>query len=442
MNSKRLREIKVLIAKTLNEINQNDPEWEELEIERKPYTANVGDADPDDTGGMTTDDIEVKVVELWKQLAAEKPSLDVVHKILDSPELNTPYAKAILSHGDSNDVVKVTDTQFEIGKAEPTQNQIFWTKSVLFSCANKTWGHTAIESLKNKAHGNSKLKVNVAKMGDRVYILDGHHRWSGQFAFGEQSHTLSGLNFDFGGEQLNRALAALQVAIASNTKIGTKIPSATGGKKGQNVFEASEKELAGSLIDKFGILASSIDPKAPGDPIMGDEWLEKLLTGAPAEIKKWLEGAMSSGSMTKASISFDKLAEDYGDNGVQTLLDARITGTDDPEALKGCALRKTMAWEIARRYKQHVTPADAKVATTERKDMPQLDGKTGGQNDDGEDAETSPQEIADQFKAGNVNHDIEFHLPDLPNDEDDDKENVDESIDLNRWNKLAGLLKD
>lgn len=440
-------EIKQILQKALNEITDADPRWNALEMERKPYTANVGDGNPDDLGGMSKEDIEEEVVKLFELLSVDKPDLEAVVGLLNGPALNTPYGKACLSHGNDNDKVKVTDGEFDIGSAKPTQSNIWFFKSVLFSVSDTKF-KTSVGSLTNTAKKSPALKVNYAEMNGTPYILDGHHRWSGQFAFGEPNHQLAGLNFQFPTNVIQRALAALQVAIASNVKTGTSIPSA-GPSKGSpvNCYDASAAELAQKLIDNIDKPATSFDPKANGN-ILSTEWLDMTLDGAKSQFIKWLSAAIDNyGALEAAGIDLDKLIKDYGQEEessgavsmkekyrdlprAEALLEFRAENTGGE--LQSCPLRKVIAHEIGRRYTSLPKP---ETGLPKRKFMPQLDGASGPEDDEGNTPELSPAELAQQFRDGNVNWDIEYTLP-------DEQEAKNESIDLNRWGKLAGILKD
>jgi hypothetical protein len=460
MKSSRLIEIKNIIRQTLNEINQSDPEWEELQLNRQPYTANVGDADVNDTGSFSVADIETVAVSLFKELSEQSPNLKAIHDLLDTGELNTGYGKAILSNGNEDDSVPVVDGTFKISEAEPTQANIWFFKSVLFGVSDVKW-KTSANSLKDNATASPALKVNFAEMGGRTFILDGHHRWSGQFAFGEPNHSMAGLNFQFPTAVINRALAALQVGIASNVSIGTPLPSAGPPKSKNpiNCYTQDAKQLAEALHKRIGVEATSLDPKANGS-ILSEEWMAMTMSNAGTEFKGWVKRAIQNhGALESAGINVDKLKADLGNttsggqDGAGTEEMSRdVSGMTQEEVLfaamaentgielSNCPLRKVICHEIGRRYSSLPKP-DSAVVSTDRKDMPQLDGATGPEDADGETPELEPQDLADQLSDGSVNWEIQYSLPD-ENNQNQDEEDVNESIDIRRWNKLAGLLKD
>mgnify|MGYP003638302492 CR=1 FL=1 len=457
MKKIRLVEIKKIIQKALNEINENDPEWEELELERKPYTANVGDGDPSDLGDLTKDQIESEAIALFEELSEKQPDLKTVCDILNKPELNTGYGKSILSHGNENDKVAISDGTFTIGDAVPTQGEIWFFKSVLFGVSDTKF-KTAVASLKDNAKSSPALKVNYADMNGAPHILDGHHRWSGQFAFGEPSHIMAGLNFEFPTNTLQRALSALQVAIASNVKKESPLPSAGATKGGGiNCFRSSPNQLAQKLLNNIGNAATEFDGKANGS-ILSEEWMQMVLSGAESEFKKWVEKAIRQNGVlgeSMANIDIEKLRQDLGnefqgDNkggGTETLskefadmsqIDVLFAAMAEKNGqdIKNCPLRKIICHEIGLRYSKLPGPAEE---LPPRKYMPQLDGDIGPADKSGETPEASPEAIKDQFEAGNVNWDIEYTLP---NEQEEKNETKNESINLRRWNKLAGLLKD
>ena len=110
-----------------------------------------------------------EVVKLFELLSVDKPDLESVVGLLNGPALNTPYGKACLSHGNDNDKVKVTDGEFDIGSAKPTQSNIWFFKSVLFSVSDTKF-KTSVGSLTNTAKKSPALKVNYAEMNGTPYI--------------------------------------------------------------------------------------------------------------------------------------------------------------------------------------------------------------------------------------------------------------------------------
>jgi|GEM_PF-6921428 len=372
------------------------------------------------------DKILAVIDELIEELGKDTPNLAKIHTILDKPEMQTQAAKDFLRNGDQDDVISTSTATFEISKGIPTQREIFIWNSVAFPLTD--WA--SVEgALENKNSTNRFLQVNFYKKSDsEVYILDGHHRWSQQFAFGKPTNTLGGINFDFGGEKWQKALAALQVGISQKLPVGKKLPSSGGGSpNGQqiNVYKASMEAIATEIINKIGV-------KKPGgegldNPCMGTQWINNFVNSDSA--MAWAKEKLAIGEVKSL---FEKLTDLYASEkselNIEAILENSELKTKNPKTMKNCHLRHLIACAIAHAYKS--LPA-AKTAP-ERADMPQLDGATGEQGPNGKPKKLDPSQIALDFASGKVNWKEDFTItPELA-----------ESINLKRWNKLAGLLKD
>ena len=438
MNRKRLNELRRIARKALLEITDAELKAGPAEMEPMPTpykTRGTAKGNPSDLGGFTQNEILEKLKKLFEEVVATQPDLAKVHTYLNDDALKTGYAKACLAAGNDNDKVPATEGDFTIKDGIPTQREIFFPKSVAYPMGDPG---SAIEQLDNTAKSNSNLFVNFMLGKDGTYILDGHHRWSGAWAFGDKEKLqLHGQQFNF-SVGIEQALASLQLGVAAQMPVGADIPSAGGGSQPVNVFDTDEKGLFKYLIDALaaGATMKQLDPKAHIDNvILGPEWMDALLPNAL--FQAWLKAALAAhkGKLTAP-------AKDVSD-----LVSQRNDAQPDQ-----CPVRIIICAQVAKNYKGLPLPKTA-IA---RPDMPQLDGKTGNTVTDSKGKQKSeklkPADMVALMNQGVVNVANKFHYPDsstgseVPESSDGeevgDSSDVNESIDLRRWGKLAGLLKD
>lgn len=210
-------------------------------------------------------------------------------------------------------------------------------------------------------------------------VLDGHHRWSGVWGISGPSGTISSQDVSLPGNT-SQKLAAAQLAIAAYKDAGQAQPAAA-GKILYNVLGKDKATVKSMIIDNVGTKA---DPKAPG-ALLNDEMLEACSNDA--SIAKW----------------------------------AGYNVGDDKETVKD---------KIAERVAENLggaVPIPSNSSAPERIDMPQFDDASIGGSD-------AKKAIYKGLASG------EFNIKKPFSPQKESKMNSDKII-LERWNRLAGLIK-
>jgi len=236
-------------------------------------------------------------------------------------------------------------------------------------------------------------------------ILDGHHRWSGTMALNPNAQ-IGVRNFDVPGSGGTK-LGTLQVAIAGERKAGHDMPS-KGGSAAQNILGESAASIAELISSNVGkkneddFLAEKM-----GAPIfMGDKWIQEAKNGSDAA-KKMM--GLTDELLGKA-LPESAFGKPYKPEGEEKEI-AAATGKD-------CPCRSVVIEKVA----SNLGGMKARAANTpeNREDMPQLDHKEIG-------GSAGFNSIIEKLPKGELNVAEPF---------------MKESINLKRWTKLAGLLKD
>ena len=212
-----------------------------------------------------------------KQAYDEGPS--GVREFLNTPEGKDPKVRQFLHKAqeefDGNaidDNITVDDPEnTKLGQLFPTQNFIDFQKSVAFPLANAKALETAIT--KKTGHGTISISDNA--------ILDGHHRWSGQFAITPDG-VINAVNIDLPGNPIDK-LAALQLAIGAIANPAGDHPSA-GGKLSENILGKTMLEIKKLILDNVG---QEMDPGAEG-LLLNDDMLRDIVKN-PGPFVEWLK---------------------------------------------------------------------------------------------------------------------------------------------------------
>ena len=202
-----------------------------------------------------------------------------VREFLNTPEGKDPKVRQFLHKAqeefDGNaidDNITVDDPEnTKLGQLFPTQNFIDFQKSVAFPLANAKALETAIT--KKTGHGTISISDNA--------ILDGHHRWSGQFAITPDG-VINAVNIDLPGNPIDK-LAALQLAIGAIANPAGDHPSA-GGKLSENILGKTMLEIKKLILDNVG---QEMDPGAEG-LLLNDDMLRDIVKN-PGPFVEWLK---------------------------------------------------------------------------------------------------------------------------------------------------------
>jgi len=228
-------------------------------------------------------------------------------------------------------------------------------------------------------------------------ILDGHHRWSGMYSVNPKC-MISAIDFQFTNATGNDAdaaqqkLANMQKAVGTMVKPGDALPS-KGGPVEMNILDKDANKIE-DMVRKM--VETNANPDNVG-PMCDDNWCSKVLA--------------DTGCISKI-IDMTKAVTDYGDKAPTAA--AALEENPDAATLKEAVIFLTSA-NLNQLVSNSGSPIGNSPSDLARTLMPQLDHSTvgGGQG---------LNSIRRNLAQGNVN--------------------VAESIDLQRWGKLAGLLKD
>ena len=319
--------------------------------------------------------------------AAKDGNVNKLHQLLDTKEGMSQELHYILNGGlnydgtNEDDVVKITDETRSVMDLSPTQNEIDFFKSTSFGCALKSSLEGAMGLWGPKQGGAISVAGNL--------VLDGHHRWSGCFAlnpFGE----IQVRNFEFpaGIDSDGQKLCALQLAVAAKRRPGQVLPSATAGK-GTNILGASKDSIMGHF-DKA--MFQTVNAGPVSGVVLGDEYIG-FLKEMPQAAKELfdLDPAEVDAAFSQADIEGGMRAVDCPARG-----------------------------KIMRKVADNLSALPTNPQAPARSDMPQLDHDDIG----GKGAFTA---MRSELQGGELNVNTPF---------------LEESVDLRRWNKLAGILKD
>ena len=153
----------------------------------------------------------------------------------------------------------------------PTQKYIDLMQSVSFPLGAAAALKKAISS--KKGFGPISISDN--------YVLDGHHRWSGQFAITPDG-TISATNIQLPG-QAPQKLAALQLAIAAiDPSINDPHPS-KGGSAATNILNQGEQAIYQKILANVG---KQSDKKAPG-PLLNNDMIAEIIESQDPVILQW-----------------------------------------------------------------------------------------------------------------------------------------------------------
>lgn len=341
--------------------------------------------------------------------------LEAVVKALNSEGLKTQQGTDFLKAGDlDKDKVTVDANKEgqECKKMLPTQSQIFCLKSTSYPCS--LW-NTVVAASQGKFHGG----ISVASTpGGQQLILDGHHRWSGAMSMSNDAKFKATV-YTFVGLSQEEILSRLQVGIATKRQVGADLPKAGGDTlDAEDAGEPVEKTADGGgdpddilgrnaafIEDRMSTVTGqqNTDPKLiekGGDTLfLGDDYFKDMKEAPVA-------GALALIGLTEADLGRELPVAQCTGNGLS------------------CPVRSKIIKKIA----LNLSKLPSNDSAPERKYMPQLDHEEIG-------GKATKAALETEFAAGSINHEVPFFKP-------EDQATTTESVDLKRWHKLAGILKD
>ena len=340
----------------------------------------------------------------------------------------------ILGHGSqdgqNDQKIKRSDVQTPAaGTLIPTQGEIDLFKSIGHPLTNPK---SFMDCYTGDPHGKGK---NIVIAGN--FVLDGHHRWSTIACILGKGAPVRAVNFDVphinkeAGEQI---LAVSQVAIVGDTDYGklqrgsNMVPLATTSEvkdSDGNVITTNILGNKNNLLTILSLIEQGKNDLMDYDP-HAKNYVETKILGEP-----YLDYAIfdNKGPFDDVSGFSAQFIKQYGLDSVKPSGKNSI-GECSPEEIS--AIRSKIVQGLITNWGQCKISGAGKPP---RNLMPQFDGGEthGGKYGEGENQKkyVDDTEIFNHMAAGETNFKSQYVDPKLT-----------ESIDLARWNKLAGILKD
>lgn len=326
-----------------------------------------------------------------------------------------PRVRALLAAGKSDgdeadEAATITAAEPTIGGLIPTQIEIELTKSIGYPLAK-------FDVLKKMISGGvqkigPKGNDMIVKSGD--LIVDGHHRWSSLFSVAGPSGQIAAIDVSLPEKDAASVLAIVQTAIASTLK--GPVPKAKAG--GMNILGKSEDQIA-SLITKAyesgegeagPILTNKFVSMCMADPSVNEHFgLQKANIVGPRRPRK-----------EKSEGESDQKAESRSFQGMSLLEKRGSFSGKYGERDRIARARRHIIKFVANNLSQMKQPAEG---SPPRVDMPQLDKAGGGVTG-----------ALEKLKAGDVNYKPPYAA-------ESHRRGNNDQIVLERWQKLAGLIK-
>lgn len=322
---------------------------------------------------------------------------DIVKNATKLGKVDVAKAKGLiqLKNQDAADAVKInTSFSAPCGSLKPTQSSMDIGKAT----------HFALGMIANTMYGSNGPGGNLGAFVCNNYLLDGHHRWVATCMVAPSANVggyeMTGIEAEDAVRILNVATAAFQGHNQGKTGSGSFAPFRDAGQ-----ILATLKSK-----DADDVTETKTDPE----------------TGETETTTKTAVPKMSGpGNATKVCEMWAK-----GESKNASQLSPQKWSADDefPEMPTG---EKALAW-AAKQIAKNCTAVDGVqdsavlIKSNTRVDMPVADDPShgkGAQREPGFDKKgEATQNLVKALDGGGLN--------------------IRESIDLNRWNKLAGLLKD
>ena len=324
---------------------------------------------------------------------------------LNSPAGQDPRVRELLKSGrkDGNkndESAKIAETSPTVGSLVPTQREIELTKSIAYPLAR-------FESMKGYIGGGVHQVGPTPIVTSGNLIIDGHHRWSSLFSITGPKGQIKAFDISLPETDAASVLAIVQAAIA--TTLGTSpVPEAKAGSS--NILGKGENEI-------YHLLEESAGESGEAGVILSDDYVLSCINDP--EVSKYF--GIGAKKQAKKDKNKNLNAERRFMNGL--LL---FEKDKDNESSIRDAKRMIMS-KVAKNLSLMEQPAPG---SPPRVDMPQLDQAGGG-----------IKGVLKKLSSGDVN----YKAPFSPNDKN--KKQVADGyrrngvIIVERWQRLAGLLK-
>jgi hypothetical protein len=312
--------------------------------------------------------------------------------------------RALLAAGDADGDVKdeaanISEGSATIGELIPTQIEIELTKSIGYPLAK-------FESLVKMISGGVQ---KIGPPGNNMIvrsgnlIVDGHHRWSSLFSVAGPSGQISSIDVAMSEKDAASVLAIVQTAIAAT--LAGPVPKAKAG--GMNILGKGKDEIAGLIRKAYE------SGEGEAGPILTDEFISKCMADPKVNAHFGLSQIVGP---KKAK---EEKNESYGRGSLLGEKKSKLGNKYEDKSRIGSARAKIID-VVADNLSQMKQPA---AGSPPRVDMPQLDKAGGG-----------VAGALEKLKSGEVNYKPPFA-------QEGTRQRSNDQIVLERWHKLAGLIK-
>ncbi len=337
-----------------------------------------------------------------EKLSVKSGPSEVV-KFLNGPGAD-PRVRALLAAGqqdgdEKDEAAIITESKGTCGELVPTQVEIELTKSIGYPLAK-------FKMLKKMISGGVQRvgppgNDMIVKSGN--LIVDGHHRWSSLFSVAGPTGQIAAIDVALPETDAASVLAIVQTAIAAT--ITGKVPKAKAG--GMNILSKGKDAIAAMITQAYE------SGEGEAGPILTDDFVSSCMSDSAVNKHFGLQDANIVGprreepEAKKESRYRGSLLEKRG----------KFSGKY-AEKDKIAAARRHIINFVADNLSQMNQPA---AGSPPRVDMPQLDKAGGG-----------VKGALEKLGAGDVNYKAPFV---------EARRRSDDQIVLERWQKLAGLIK-
>lgn len=339
-----------------------------------------------------------------QKLSVKSGPSDVV-KFLNGPGAD-PRVRALLAAGkqdgdETDEAATISEGQGKCGDLVPTQVEIELTKSIGYPLA-------MFKMLKKMISGGVQRvgppgNDMIVKSGN--LIVDGHHRWSSLFSVAGPDGQIAAIDVALPEKDAASVLAIVQTAIAST--LSGKVPKAKAG--GMNILGKSKDEIAAMITKAYE------SGEGEAGPVLTDDFVSSCMADPAVNKHFGLQAANIVGPKQEEP---EQKKESYGRRNSLLEKRGKFSGKY-AEKDRIAKARKHIIDFVANNLSQMNQPAEG---SPPRVDMPQLDKAGGG-----------VKGALEKLKAGDVNYKAPFAA-------ESRRRNDDQAV-LERWQKLAGLIK-
>jgi hypothetical protein len=176
-------------------------------------------------------------------------SVSMLKKLASDPDMQGLLAKGAEDGKPKDEVVKFSQGSIPCTKMFPTQAEIGFGNSLDDLCKNQPWRSAVKAAFKSPVLMPSKpdnVPVLAAKVGGKVFILDGHHRWSLCFMINRNAKMVCDIMEVPAGKDAEGALKIMQMAIAAKAgKVLTK------DFEGKDLMATGTDEVENYVVDNI-----------------------------------------------------------------------------------------------------------------------------------------------------------------------------------------------